>query len=64
VAGLEEGERYRFRVRAENQYGLSEPLEKPDPVTAKYQFTVRSFMVHCRYRFFCFMKTFYRFFVL
>ncbi|CAD6198887.1 unnamed protein product, partial [Caenorhabditis auriculariae] len=40
VGNLVEGDRYRFRVRAENQYGFSEPLENPDPITAKYQFNV------------------------
>uniref|UniRef100_A0A914D8F9 Fibronectin type-III domain-containing protein n=1 Tax=Acrobeloides nanus TaxID=290746 RepID=A0A914D8F9_9BILA len=40
IAGLQENERYRFRVFAENQYGISEPLEMKDPITAKYQFDV------------------------
>ncbi|XP_018789320.1 PREDICTED: twitchin isoform X17 [Bactrocera latifrons] len=40
VMGLETNRKYRFRVRAENQYGLSDPLELDDPVVAKYQFTV------------------------
>ncbi|GBP08928.1 Twitchin [Eumeta japonica] len=38
--GLEPNHKYHFRVRAENQYGLSEPLQMEEPVTAKYQFTV------------------------
>ncbi|KAI1733007.1 fibronectin type III domain-containing protein [Ditylenchus destructor] len=42
VMELVENERYRFRVFAENQYGLSEPTELPDPIVAKYQFTVPS----------------------
>uniref|UniRef100_A0A1I7S352 non-specific serine/threonine protein kinase n=1 Tax=Bursaphelenchus xylophilus TaxID=6326 RepID=A0A1I7S352_BURXY len=42
IADLVENERYRFRVRAENQYGISEPLEMTDPVVAKYQFNVPS----------------------
>uniref|UniRef100_A0AC34RIM6 Twitchin n=1 Tax=Panagrolaimus sp. JU765 TaxID=591449 RepID=A0AC34RIM6_9BILA len=42
VGGLQENERYRFRVRAENQYGVSEPLELKEPITAKWQFTVPS----------------------
>jgi hypothetical protein len=37
VPGLIENERYRFRVLAENQYGLSDPLELPEPIVAKYQ---------------------------
>lgn len=40
VMELIENERYRFRVFAENQYGLSDPLEIPAPITAKYQFNV------------------------
>lgn len=40
VMGLEPNHKYHFRVRAENQYGLSDPLEMPEPVIAKYQFTV------------------------
>lgn len=40
VMGLEPFKQYRFRIRAENQYGLSEPLENPDAITAKYPFTV------------------------
>ena len=35
--GLTEGKRYVFRVRAENIYGLSEPLEGK-PVVAKSPF--------------------------
>lgn len=35
--GLEEGKKYRFRVRAENMYGISEPLEGT-PVEAKNPF--------------------------
>lgn len=35
--GLEEGKKYRFRVRAENMYGVSEPLEGT-PVEAKNPF--------------------------
>ncbi|XP_073811656.1 projectin protein bent isoform X33 [Musca autumnalis] len=40
VMGLEPGHKYLFRVRAENQYGVSLPLEMEDSITAKYQFTV------------------------
>lgn len=40
VMGLEPNHKYYFRVRAENQYGLSEPLAREDPVLATYPFTV------------------------
>lgn len=40
VMQLIENERYKFRVFAENQYGISEPLDMSDPITAKYQFNV------------------------
>lgn len=40
VMGLEANRKYYFRVRAENQYGLSEPLAREEPVTACYPFTV------------------------
>lgn len=40
VMGLEANKKYYFRVRAENQYGLSEPLSLDDPVLATYPFTV------------------------
>lgn len=40
VFGLEANKKYLFRVRAENQYGASEPLEMDTPVAAKYPFTV------------------------
>jgi hypothetical protein len=40
ITDLVENERYRFRVRAENQYGISDPLEMTDPITARYQFNV------------------------
>lgn len=35
---LEEGKQYKFRVRAENMFGISEPLESAKPVTAKNSF--------------------------
>lgn len=38
--GLEPSKKYSFRVRAENQYGVSEPLETLEPITAKFSFTV------------------------
>ena len=37
VKGLTEGKKYVFRVRAENMYGVSEPLNG-DAVTAKSPF--------------------------
>ena len=37
VKGLDEGKKYKFRVRAENMYGVSEPLEGK-PVEAKNPF--------------------------
>ncbi|ODM93780.1 Twitchin [Orchesella cincta] len=40
VIGLEPSKQYRFRVRAENQYGVSNPLESDEPITAKFPFTV------------------------
>uniref|UniRef100_A0A0K0CTJ0 non-specific serine/threonine protein kinase n=1 Tax=Angiostrongylus cantonensis TaxID=6313 RepID=A0A0K0CTJ0_ANGCA len=42
VPSLNSGEQYKFRVRAENQFGISDPLENPDPIIAKYQFNVPS----------------------
>lgn len=35
VQGLDEGKKYKFRVRAANDYGLSEPLEVERPITAE-----------------------------
>lgn len=40
VMSLEPNKKYSFRVRAENQYGISEPLESTEPITAKYPFTI------------------------
>lgn len=40
VMGLEPNKKYTFRVRAENQYGVSNPLTMDDSITAK----VRSFL--------------------
>lgn len=40
VMGLEPNRSFFFRVRAENQYGVSEPLTRDDPVLATYPFTV------------------------
>lgn len=40
IMGLEANRKYSFRVRAENQYGISEPLETAEPITAKFPFTV------------------------
>lgn len=38
VRGLENGSKYEFRVRAENQYGVGEPLEADSSVQAKNPF--------------------------
>ena len=38
VKNLDEGKQYKFRVRAENMHGISEPLESAKPITAKNQF--------------------------
>ena len=38
--GLEQHRKYSFRVRAENQYGTSEPLDTIEPIVAKFPFTV------------------------
>ncbi|CAF0817484.1 unnamed protein product, partial [Didymodactylos carnosus] len=38
VKGLEDGKRYEFRVAAENENGLGEPLEIGSPVKAKWAF--------------------------
>lgn len=40
VIGLEPNKKYSFRVRAENQYGVSDPLETDQPIVAKFPFTV------------------------
>ncbi|RZF42380.1 hypothetical protein LSTR_LSTR004188 [Laodelphax striatellus] len=40
VIGLEPGRKYNFRVKAENQYGISEPIEMANPIVAKFPFTV------------------------
>lgn len=40
MIGLEPNRQYNFRVRAENQYGISEPLQADEPITAKFPFTV------------------------
>ncbi|ULT95623.1 hypothetical protein L3Y34_004374 [Caenorhabditis briggsae] len=40
VGGLIKDNRYRFRIRAETQYGVSEPCELSEVVVAKYQFDV------------------------
>lgn len=40
MIGLEPNKSYHFRVRAENQYGVSEPLGTDNPIVAKFPFTV------------------------
>lgn len=39
VHGLEDGHKYNFRVRAENDMGVSDPLDTEHPIVAKYQFS-------------------------
>ncbi|KAL1383363.1 hypothetical protein pipiens_013162 [Culex pipiens pipiens] len=38
--GMEANKQYSFRVRAENQYGISDPLILEEPIIARYPFTV------------------------
>lgn len=38
VRNLEEGKKYKFRVRAENIHGISEPLETEKDITAKFPY--------------------------
>ncbi|XP_050067771.1 twitchin isoform X12 [Anopheles maculipalpis] len=38
--GMEANKPYNFRVRAENQYGVSDPLILEEPIIARYPFTV------------------------
>ena len=38
IDGLEEGEKYEFRVKAVNEHGDSEPLVTTKPITAKHPF--------------------------
>ena len=35
VRNLDEGQKYEFRVSAENQYGIGEPLQTLEPIIAK-----------------------------
>jgi hypothetical protein len=39
VMNLKHKEQYKFRIRAENQYGISDALEMTEPITAEYQFS-------------------------
>ncbi|XP_071120619.1 twitchin-like isoform X18 [Mytilus edulis] len=39
VMGLDEGHEYKFRVSAENENGVSEPLEVLEPVLAQHPYT-------------------------
>ena len=41
VTGLKDGTKYMFRVKAENKYGTSEPLETTEPVLVKSPFGKR-----------------------
>ncbi len=40
VIGLEPNKKYFFRIRAENQYGVSDPLDTDTAITAKFPFNV------------------------
>ena len=40
VIGLEPNKKYSFRIRAENQYGISDASEIDEPITSKFPFTV------------------------
>ena len=40
VMGLEPNKKYKFRIKAENQYGVSDPCEMEDAITAKFPFSV------------------------
>ena len=42
VKNMEVGEEYDFRISAENEYGVSEPLQTTEPVLAKYPFGKRN----------------------
>ena len=39
VMGLDEGREYKFRVSAENQYGVSEPLETEKGTVAQHPYS-------------------------
>lgn len=41
VGNLTEGNEYKFRIRAQNQYGISDPLDMDKPIIAKYHFGKR-----------------------
>lgn len=43
--GLEPNRKYMFRVRAENQYGVSEPLTMDDYITAKVLLILFYFLI-------------------
>ena len=40
VDGLSEGKKYKFRIKAVNKEGESDPLESEEPITAKNPYTV------------------------
>jgi len=41
VPNLKDGQKYKFRVRAENIYGVGDPLDADKPVLAKNPFGKR-----------------------
>ena len=43
VKNLDIGQQYEFRVMAENQFGVSEPLMTTQPITAKHPFGMCSY---------------------
>ena len=47
VMGLVEGHEYNFRVMAENEFGVSEPLETAMAVAAQYPYSEWTFPASC-----------------
>lgn len=46
--GLIQGNKYSYRISAENKYGRSDPTEIDEPVEAKYQFNVPNAPQNCQ----------------